>query len=55
MIVSSGMCLTSDLMNMQGFVVVQFCKNMESQVDSFNVQLHILQFIYRNFSVNYED
>ncbi|CAG5114690.1 unnamed protein product [Candidula unifasciata] len=31
-IVSSGMCLTSDLMNTQGFVVVQFCNDMENQL-----------------------
>ncbi|CAL1532146.1 unnamed protein product [Lymnaea stagnalis] len=30
-IVSNGMCLTSDLMNMQRFVVVQFCKDMRNQ------------------------
>uniref|UniRef100_A0A0B7A7H3 Polypeptide N-acetylgalactosaminyltransferase n=1 Tax=Arion vulgaris TaxID=1028688 RepID=A0A0B7A7H3_9EUPU len=31
-IVSSGMCLTSDLMNMQGFVVVHFCKDIANQL-----------------------
>ncbi|BFZ07424.1 hypothetical protein BsWGS_10463 [Bradybaena similaris] len=31
-IVSSGMCLTSDLMNTQGFVVVQFCNDIENQL-----------------------
>ncbi|GFR77829.1 polypeptide N-acetylgalactosaminyltransferase [Elysia marginata] len=31
MIVSNGMCLTSDLDTMHGFVVVQFCKDPSSQ------------------------
>ncbi|KAK3778961.1 hypothetical protein RRG08_034222 [Elysia crispata] len=32
MIVSNGMCLTSDLSAMHGFVVVQFCKDLTTQV-----------------------
>ncbi|XP_005104633.1 polypeptide N-acetylgalactosaminyltransferase 2 [Aplysia californica] len=31
-IVSSGMCLTSDMHSMQGFVQVQFCKDAENQI-----------------------
>ncbi|RUS87324.1 hypothetical protein EGW08_004936 [Elysia chlorotica] len=31
MIVSNGMCLTSDLGNMHGFVMVQFCQDLTSQ------------------------
>ncbi|XP_059148227.1 polypeptide N-acetylgalactosaminyltransferase 14-like isoform X2 [Physella acuta] len=32
LIVSNGMCLTSDLLTMQGFVLVQFCKEASNQM-----------------------
>ena len=35
MIVSNGMCLTSDLNTMHGFVAVQFCKDLPTQVRIF--------------------